>query len=88
MHNWILSLGRATKPLPMSRVVLNEIMICVTRANPNVSTQLIRFMDEGILKGEIMTHRFRLKRYEEACYTFIQRKDGATIRILELGEGL
>ena len=69
---------------PMTKVVLNEIMIRGSRANPNVSEDVIRLFDRGILKGDkIVTHRFPLEKYEEAFHTFIHRKDGAIKVVVE-----
>jgi L-iditol 2-dehydrogenase len=70
--------------LPMTKVVLNEIMIRGSRANPNVSADVIRLFEKGILNGEkIVSHRFPLEKYEEAFQTFVQRKDGAIKVIIE-----
>lgn len=69
---------------PMTKVVLNEIMIRGSRANPNVSEEVIRLFAKGILKGDrIVTHRFPLERYEEALHTFVQRREGAIKVVVE-----
>ncbi|HYB21519.1 MAG TPA: alcohol dehydrogenase catalytic domain-containing protein [Thermodesulfobacteriota bacterium] len=70
--------------LPMTQVVLNEITIVGGRANPNVSEEVIRLFEKGILNGErIVTHRFPLEKYEEAFQTFVQRKEGAIKVVVE-----
>ena len=70
--------------LPMTEVVLKEIMIRGSRANPNVSEDVIRLFEKGILKGEkIVTHRFPLEKYEDAFRTFLHRQDGAIKVVVE-----
>jgi L-iditol 2-dehydrogenase len=69
---------------PLTQVALSEIMIRGSRANPNVSEDVIRLFEKGILSGEkIVTHRFPLERYEEAFQTFVSRKDGAIKVVVE-----
>lgn len=69
---------------PITKVVLNQVMIRGSRANPNVSEDVIRLFEKGILKGDrIVTHRFPLEKYEEALQTFVQRKDGAIKVVVE-----
>jgi L-iditol 2-dehydrogenase len=68
----------------MTKIVLNEIMLVGSRANPNVSTETIHLFARGILNGErIVTHRFPLEKYEEAFQTFVRRKDGAIKVVVE-----
>ncbi len=75
--------GRVSFP-SNDQVVLNEIMIRGSRANPNVSEDVIRLFEKGILKGEkIVTHRFPLEKYEDAFRTFLHRKDGAIKVVVE-----
>lgn len=67
-----------------TKVVLDEILIKGSRANPNVSEDVIRLFKKGILKGDkVITHRFPLERYEEAFDTFVHRKDGAIKVVVE-----
>jgi L-iditol 2-dehydrogenase len=67
-----------------SKVVLDEIMIKGSRANPNVSEEVIRFFQKGVLQGDkVVTHRFPLEKYEEALDTFIHRKNGAIKVVVE-----
>ena len=67
-----------------TKVVLDEILIKGSRANPNVSDGVISLFRKGILKGDqVVTHRFPLERYEEALETFVQRKDGAIKVVVE-----
>lgn len=75
---------RKASPPPMTQVVLNEIMIRGSRANPNASEEAIRLFEKGTLKGDrIVTHRFPLEKYEEAFQTFVQRRDGAIKVVVE-----
>lgn len=68
----------------MTKIVLNEILLVGSRANPNVSTETIHLFARGILNGErIVTHRFPLEKYEEAFQTFVRRKDGAIKVVVE-----
>ena len=77
----------ADKEVPYSswtKVVMDEILIKGSRANPNVSEDVIRMFGKGILKGDqVVTHRFPLEKYEEALETFVQRKDGAIKVVVE-----
>lgn len=70
--------------LPLTKVALSEIMIRGSRANPNVSEEVIRLFAKGVLKGEkVVTHRFPLEKYEEAFQTFVRRQDGAIKVVVE-----
>jgi L-iditol 2-dehydrogenase len=75
------------KEVPFSswtKIVLDEILIKGSRANPNVSEDVIRLFKKGILKGDrVVTHRFPLERYEEALDTFVHRRDGAIKVVVE-----
>jgi L-iditol 2-dehydrogenase len=67
-----------------TKLVLDEILIKGSRANPNVSEAVIRLFGKGILNGEhVVTHRFPLEKYGEAVDTFINRKDGAIKVVVE-----
>jgi len=83
----IALLGFYDQAAPFSswtQVVLNEIFIKGSRANPNVSEDVIRLFKKGILKGDkVVTHRFPLEKYEEAFDTFLHRKDGAIKVVVE-----
>jgi len=83
----IALLGFYDQEIPFSswtKVVLDEILIKGSRANPNVSEDVIRLFKRGILKGDkVVTHRFPLERYEEALDTFVHRKDGAIKVVVE-----
>jgi L-iditol 2-dehydrogenase len=67
-----------------TKVVLDEILIKGSRANPNVSEDVIRLFEKGILRGEkVVTHRFPLDQYEKAFDTFVHRKDEAIKVVVE-----
>jgi L-iditol 2-dehydrogenase len=67
-----------------TKVVLDEILIKGSRANPNVSEDVIRLFKKGVLKGDkVVTHCFPLEKYEEAFDTFVHRKDGAIKVVVE-----
>jgi len=67
-----------------TKIVLDEIGIKGARANPNVSAEVIRMFEKGIIKGDkVVTHRFPLAKYAEAFDTFINRKDGAIKVVIE-----
>jgi len=83
----IALLGFYDQEIPFSswtKVVLDEILIKGSRANPNVSEDVIRLFKKGVLKGDqVVTHRFPLEKYEEAFDTFVHRKDGAIKVVVE-----
>ena len=65
-------------PLPLNTIVFNEIKIFGSKANPNVSEQVLDFFSKGVINGEAMvTHTFGLDDYEKALDVFENRRDGA-----------
>jgi len=69
---------------PMTKLVLDEIMMVGSRANPNVSDEVLSLFEAGVIKGErVVSHRFPLKAYPEAFDTFVNRKDGAIKVVVE-----
>jgi|YNPNPStandDraft_1061719.scaffolds.fasta_scaffold53843_2 L-iditol 2-dehydrogenase len=63
---------------PITSIVMNEITLTGSRANPNVSDRVLNMFAAGILKGDkVVSHTFPLEKYEEALDTFVHRKDGA-----------
>lgn len=63
---------------PMTQIVMNEITISGSRANPNVSERVLNLFEAGVLKGEhVVSHTFPLERYQEAVRTFLDRTTGA-----------
>lgn len=69
---------------PLTDVVMNEITISGSRANPNVSERALAMFSVGIVKGDkVVSHRFSLRDYEKALDTFVNRKDGAIKVVVE-----
>ncbi|MEW6425618.1 MAG: alcohol dehydrogenase catalytic domain-containing protein [Bacillota bacterium] len=70
--------GSNSIPVPLRTVVLNQISILGSRANPNVSEKVISLMSAGkIDAGSMVTHEFPLEKIREAIDTFVRRVDGA-----------
>ncbi len=68
----------------ITKLVVNEILITGSRANPNVSDEVIRLFQAGVLKGDkVVSHRFPLEKYAEGFDTFVNRKDGAIKVVIE-----
>lgn len=60
------------------KMILNEVTIFGSRANPNVTQNLISMVSEGALVvKDIITHHFSLEDFNEALDCFVNRKDGA-----------
>jgi len=69
---------------PLTSLVMNEITLTGSRANPNVSSQVISMFAAGIVKGErLISHVFPLEQYEKALDIFSNRKDGAIKVVVE-----
>ena len=67
-----------TVPLPANTVNFNEIKLVGSKANPNVSEQVLSFFASGAIQGEkLITHRFSLADYEKAVDIFEKKKDGS-----------
>lgn len=65
-------------PIPFKTVVMNQISVFGSRANPNVSEKALALMDqERINAQDMITHVFPLSAIREAMDTFINRRDGA-----------
>lgn len=66
--------------LAWKRVVLEEMNVAGVRANPNCGDEVIAMVQGGRMQVEpYITHRFPLRRYQEAYDTFVARKDGALL---------
>ena len=69
---------------PMTKMVLDEILMVGSRANPNVSEEVLNLFAAGVINGEkVVSHRFPLEKYPEALDTFVSRKDGAIKVVIE-----
>lgn len=65
-------------PLPLNKIVFDEIKIYGSKANPNVSKKVLNFFSNGTIDGEaIISHTFPLEEYEKAVDVFKNRKEGA-----------
>jgi L-iditol 2-dehydrogenase len=65
-------------PLPMQKIVLEEIDLFGVRANPNTMEEVIPLIVSGRVRVEpLVTHTFPLEDYGEALHTFADRVDGA-----------
>ncbi len=70
--------------LPFARIVLDEISICGSRANPNVSARVLELMASGQLNVDpLITHSLPLAEFERALDLFVTRKEGAIKIIVE-----
>ena len=60
-------------------LVMNQISLHGTRANPNCSQIILNMMANGALGGlkQMITHVYPIDRTREAFDTFINRRDGA-----------
>ena len=64
--------------LPVRDIVMNEIAVVGTRANPNCSAEVMVQIAFGRLNASaLLTHRFKLNQFHEAMDTFINKRDGA-----------
>jgi len=68
----------------MTKMVLDEVLMVGSRANPNVSEEVLNLFAAGVIDGKkIVSHHFPLERYPEALDTFVNRKDGAIKVVIE-----
>jgi len=71
-------------PPNFTQIVMNEITISGSRANPNVSERALNLLSEGVVDGDkVVSHIFPLNQYEQALDTFVNRKDGAIKVVIE-----
>lgn len=71
-------------PIDDRKLILDEITLYGSRANPNVSGKLLAMIDAGKLDvSDLITHHFPIERFSEALDTFVNRKDGAIKVIIE-----
>ena len=70
--------------IPVAKIVLDQITIIGSRANPNVSGKVLDFIAAKQLDVEtIITHRFPLTDFDKAYTTFVERREGAIKVIVE-----
>ncbi len=71
-------------PIPVLKIVNDQIRMIGSKANPNVSGQVVRMLDKGIISWKkIVTHRLPLDRYEEGVDIFVNRKDNVIKVVME-----
>lgn len=76
--------GEVDEELPFRYVVSNEIAIFGSKANPNVSSEIISLIAaDQLVVRDLVTHVFPLAEYRTALLTFLVRKDGAMKVIVE-----
>ena len=65
-------------------LVLNQITLYGSRANPNVSAKLLAMMASGRIDvKDLITHRFPIDDFAKALDYFVNRRDGAMKVIVE-----
>ena len=65
-------------PLPVKTIVMNQIQVLGSRANPNCTKEVLDLMASGAVNAEDMiTHVFPLQQFDVALKTFVERIDGA-----------
>ena len=69
---------------PITQIVMNEITLTGSRANPNVSGRALNMFSSGAVTGEkVVSHAFPLEKYAEAVDAFVNRRDGAIKVVVE-----
>lgn len=64
--------------IPVKTVNFNEIRIVGSKANPNVSEEVLNFFSTGAIQGEkLITHTFPLEEYEKAVDIFEHKKENS-----------
>ena len=64
--------------IPVNDIVMKQIHICGSRANPNCSKEVLDHIARGQLNvKKIITHHFTMEQMREALYTFSNKIDGA-----------
>jgi L-iditol 2-dehydrogenase len=71
-------------PIDDRKLILDEITLYGSRANPNVSGKLLSMIAAGKLNvADLITHHFSIDDFAMALNTFVNRKDGAIKVIIE-----
>ena len=66
------------------KLIIDEISVYGSRANPNVSKRLLSMISSGVIDiKDLITHHFSIDEYEKAFDYFINRKEGALKVIIE-----
>jgi L-iditol 2-dehydrogenase len=73
--------------LPFKEIVLNEISIFGSRANPNVSDKVLLLISSGqLVVKDLITHTFSLEEFGKGLDTFVNRREGAIKVVIEPNE--
>lgn len=69
---------------PITDIVMNEITLTGSRANPNVSGRALSMFQSGAITGnKVVSHTFPLDQYADAVDAFLSRRDGAIKVVIE-----
>lgn len=78
-HISVVGIPLRSGPLPIARLVLEEIDLHGVRANPNTAEEVVPLMQRGVVSARrLLTHTFPLSEFPAALDTFVERRDGAT----------
>ncbi len=73
-----------TLDLPFMEIVLNEIALFGSRANPNVSEKILSLIGSGqLVVKDLITHKFPLKDFGKGLDTFVNRREGVIKVVIE-----
>lgn len=65
-------------PIPTKTLVMNQIHLHGSRANPNCSKEVLELMERGAINArDMITHTLPLEQFERAMEIFTKRLDGA-----------
>ncbi len=81
-HISVIGIPLQAAPLPIQKLVLEEIDVHGVRANRGTCEEVLRLMARRAVDvSKLLTHRFPLSEFREALDTFVKRRDGA-IKVL------
>ena len=70
--------------VPFREIVLDEIAIFGSRANPNVSRKVLSLIASGqLVVKDLITHAFPLEEFEKGFDIFVNRREGAIKVVIE-----
>lgn len=76
--SWVAMPAVDEHTVPTKTMVMNQITVHGSRANPNVTAAVIDMMSTGMIDAKSMiTHEFPIDEIHEAVDTFVGRKGGA-----------
>ena len=72
-------------PLPVDKIMMDQLHVSGSRANPNCSAEVLDHIARGQLNAKkLITHRFALEEMAEALDTFKNKRDGAMKVVIEI----